>query len=504
MNITLESIDAVRPSTYNPRSAVTERLDLIELSLRKLGFIAPIFADSDGEILSGHQRHLVASRMGATHVPVFRTKALDLDQRKALNIVFNRATNDFDFNSTPGKITRELESLDIQALAARIPDKEVGGDGFLRCLKPAEVAVKDLCKVNSGRWIQYARNLARTLHRHGILMPIVCREDLTVINGIGRLEMLAEKGTAFAPVVFVTDEEAEFARAMMNLLSMDFDIHTRYADMLRFNSFRRARRVRRELGNGFVFATHGAKPCKDFDIGKTTDKARWVKEHGTTILDFGAGHLTETFLLRQAGIDCTPFEPYRLGPGGINKAESVELALAFLSEAAAGKEWSSIFIASVLNSVPFREDREHIACLCAALCKPFTKVYACASSAGESGWRQVNGKAFMNESNAGNIAFRLDYEPGIRIGDFQDKPKVQKYHTVTEFKDLFGPFFRSVKVDDFSNNINAACASARPVDPARLRAAIEFEFDLPYPDGTRMDLVKCAMDSFSKRFQITL
>ena len=216
MNINLESIDAVRPSTYNPRSAVPERLDLIERSLRKLGFIAPIFADADGEILSGHQRHLVATRMGATHVPVFRTKALDLDQRKALNIVFNRATNDFDFNSTPGKVTSELQSLDIEALAARIPDKEVGGDGFLRCLKPVEVSVKDLCRVNSGRWIQYARNLARTLHRHGILMPIVCREDLTVINGIGRLEMLAEKEAAFAPVVFVTEEEAEFARAMMN------------------------------------------------------------------------------------------------------------------------------------------------------------------------------------------------------------------------------------------------------------------------------------------------
>jgi hypothetical protein len=81
---------------------------------------------------------------------------------------------------------------------------------------------------------------------------------------------------------------------------------------------------------------------------------------------------------------------------------------------------------------------------------------------------------------------------------------VQKYHTVSEFKDLFGQFFRSVKVEEFSNNINAACASARPVDPARLRAAIEFEFDLPYPDGTRMDLVKCAMDSFSKFLQITL
>ena len=244
--------------------------------------------------------------------------------------------------------------------------------------------------------------------------------------------------------------------------------------------------------------------CKDFDIARASDRARWTKEHGATILDFGAGHLTETFLLRQQGIDCTPFEPYRLGPGGINKAESIELSRAFLSEVAAGKDWTSIFIASVLNSVPFREDREHIAVLCAALCRPFTKVYACASSAGESGWRQVNGKAFMNESNAGNIAFRLDYEPGIRIGDFQDKPKVQKYHTEAEFRDLFGPFFRTVKVRDFSNNINATCAAARPVDAARLRAAIAFEFDLPYPDGTRMDLVKSAMDSFSKRLQITL
>lgn len=116
----------------------------------------------------------------------------------------------------------------------------------------------------------------------------------------------------------------------------------------------------------------------------------------------------------------------------------------------------------------------------------------------------MNGKAFINESNAGNIAFRLDYEPGIRIGDFQDKPKVQNYHTVGEFKTLFGPFFRSVKVRDFSNKINAACASSRPVDPTKLRAAIEFEFNLPYPDGSTMNLVQSAMNAFSKRLQTDL
>jgi hypothetical protein len=91
----------------------------------------------------------------------------------------------------------------------------------------------------------------------------------------------------------------------------------------------------------------------------------------------------------------------------------------------------------------------------------------------------------MNESNAGNIAFRLDYEPGIRIGDFQDKPKVQKYHTVSEFKDLFGTFFRSVKVDDFSNNINAACAVVLSVVPARLRAARCFVLERNVTHTTR-------------------
>ena len=55
--IKIEPLSAVNPSTYNPRTADPKRLDLIELSLRKLGFIAPIYADANGEILSGHQRH---------------------------------------------------------------------------------------------------------------------------------------------------------------------------------------------------------------------------------------------------------------------------------------------------------------------------------------------------------------------------------------------------------------------------------------------------------------
>ena len=428
-SIRLEAIDAIRPSTYNPRNADPQRLDLIELSLRKLGFLAPIFADSNGEILSGHQRHLVASRMGAKHLPVFRTKPIDLAQRKALNIVFNRATNDFNWDSTSEKITRQLAAIDLHKLANTIPDKAVDSPEFIRCLQPNQVSVKELCQTNSNRWLQYARNLAHTLHRYGILMPMICRKDGIVVNGIGRLEMLAEKKIETAPVVYVSDEEADFAQAMMNLLSMDFNVHTRYADLLRHNSFRRARRAREELGNGFIFAVHGAKPCHRFNIFNSKQKAVWTLEHGTTILDFGAGHLTETKMLRCAGFEVTAFEPYHITGSKIDKKKSLKLVNDFLDAVADGTEWTSIFLASVLNSVPFKSDREHIATLLAALCRPETKVYACASSVTETGWRQVNGKGFLNNTNSSNIAFRLDYERGIRIGDFHDKPKVQKYHT---------------------------------------------------------------------------
>ncbi len=55
--------------------------------------------------------------MGCTHIPVCRVPAMGLDKRKALNIVFNRATNDGDICQTPEKAKRILETLNLNELA---------------------------------------------------------------------------------------------------------------------------------------------------------------------------------------------------------------------------------------------------------------------------------------------------------------------------------------------------------------------------------------------------
>lgn len=241
----LVPIDSINPSSYNPRKADQKRLKILELSLSKLGFVMPIYCDKSGEILSGHQRHHVSKLMGLTHVPVYFTQQMKLNERKALNIAFNRGTNDLAQKDTPKSITEALSGFDLNAVASKVDNKKFDDPLFYRCMKTTSLPVQKLVEVNRGRWVNYARNMARVLYSKKIVMPVICTPDNKVVNGIGRLQYAAEKRWETIEVVYISEEEAELSNVVLNLLSMDFDIHSRYEDLLRYNSFRRSRRSRK-------------------------------------------------------------------------------------------------------------------------------------------------------------------------------------------------------------------------------------------------------------------
>ena len=218
------------------------------------------------------------------------------------------------------------------------------------------------------------------------------------------------------------------------------------------------------------------------------------------------------------------FEPYRIrGDDVVDKDRSVELTRAFLDEIAHGPEgtlgvrtgarpFTSVFLASVLNSVPFRSDRAHIATLCAALAHPPAsapdaapaRLYVACSSVKNPSWRNVTGGNGLNKVNADGCMFRLDYEPGITIGDFRLGAKVQKFHTAREIYDLLRERFATCQSTYSGANVEAIAAQPLPLDADALAAAIAFEFDLPYPDGSRMNLVAEARAAFSARLGIAL
>lgn len=500
----LVSIDEVRPSAYNPRQAIPERLDMIELSLTKLGFLMPIFADSNGEILSGHQRHHVATRMGLKKIPVCFTKEMTLEERKAINIVFNRATNDFSRDATSKKVSELLGQYDVADLAERIEDKDIHSDEIYPCMNMEKQDIKPLLKKNVHRFQTYSKRLANTLYAKGILMPIIIDEDNNVVNGIGRLEMLAEKGFKEVEVVRVSNEQSRLSYALLNLLSMEFDLHNRYRDVLRHNSFRRAVTNRAGIGLGFVASLYGRKKrSKDLvDMRKYADE--WKEHYGTTVVDFGAGHLTDTKILRDIGVRVSAFEPYYIKPGTdkIDLEASRELTRKFLNDVKRGVEYDSIFISSVLNSVPYREDREKIVIILSALSSEHTKTYAWTMAVGHQSHRNIYADG-LAERSANEIRFMLDYEDNIIIGNISKNPKVQKYHTPKELYELFKLGFKHVKVEKMKDSLLATCQSPT-FTKEQLIEALEFEFNMPYPDGSKMGLVKEAKEAFSERLGMEL
>jgi ParB-like chromosome segregation protein Spo0J len=494
----LQPIERLIPASYNPRKVDPERLALVELSIKKLGWLLPVYATETGELLSGHQRSHVARSIGYTEVPTVSLPAMDDRTRKAVNILFNRSTNDMDVDAVPAELKKRLEEARPFEIASELPDRS----DHYPCLKASVESIEPYLKANAGKWIPYARNVAVSLSRYGVLMPIIVGPDKRVVNGIGRLQMLAERKVKTALFVHLSKTEAEFAALTLNLLSMDFAVEDKYADLLRFNSFRRARRVRRELGRGFIFSVANASNTANFDHTNPQHIARWKAKHGNSVVDFGARHLHETEILREMGVRVSPFEPFRLGVGNdIDKPGSIHLVREFLKDVAAGVRYSSVFISSVLNSVPFMSDRKHIAKICSALCDERTTLYAWATASNHSNIKNIGSKG-LSQGTSGRNVFLLNYESNVLLGDFQDKPKVQKYHSTEEFYELFKSAFKRVNIKLMGDSVAATCRE--PVGVEGLREALEFEFDLSYPDGKRMGLVSEAIEAFEKRLKVKL
>ena len=331
---------------------------------------------------------------------------------------------------------------------------------------------------------------------------------LNVINGIGRLQVAAEAKRPVVRCVVVTKEQEAFATAMLNLLSMDFDIAS-YADDLRYNSFMRERNTRETdaegnaaLGDGFFKGVFPKNRGRDFCKLEGAALEAWRRHYGSSVVDFGAGKLNNTRTLRKAGIHVAAFEPYFVTVGeNIHKAKSVEIAEKFLDDVEAGTPFTSVFISSVFNSVPFMADRKQIAVIAAALCSPGGRTVCWCQSNKAPQCVNTKKKVLAAEKT---LTFDLDYEPNTILGDIGNHPKAQKGHTEEEMREIFAPCFRKVDRLEMIQKFWYMEVSEPIVDPEALGAALDFEFELPYPDGTRMGLSERARKAFEHRLGISI
>lgn len=176
----------------------------------------------------------------------------------------------------------------------------------------------------------------------------------------------------------------------------------------------------------------------------------------------------------------------------------------FLAAVRGKEQFSAIFVSSVLNSVPFPEDREHILRIVAALCTPETTVYAAARSRNGSDWHWATTGEPMNDRGSRACGFPLAAEDGTILGDVAFAPKVQKFYGLEEFAALFRRYFGEVEAGDKGDMVTAKCRKPLLLWPRELAESLRFEFDLPYPDGSRMALARLALSSFSVRLGLDM
>ena len=490
-------IDKLHPDTRNPRKADDARLSLLRLSLAKLGFIMPVYATPEGMLLSGHQRQTVARSMGITSLPTIVADVKEKDI-KGINILFNRATNDFGALDTGAKASERLSIEKVIDAAESLPDFE-GEDWFALGCK--ERSITSLGREDADKYDKKAIVVADSIYRLGVRIPIVVSESGRVVNGIHRLLFAKEEGLKKWPIIRVPEEYADVALNFLNYLSMDFHVDAEFARMMRYSAYRRPQNNRGNVPKAYRFWANGNRTLLDRDSYSTEYWRKFRDLHGMSVMDFGAGLCKVKPFLEERGMHCADFEPYRIDPDkgvGVPDPEySKAKAKEFLEEIATGRKYGSIFLASVMNSIPFPEDRMAVLAIVHALSDRDTVIYGTCRDISDFGYEYGG----IRQANY----FVFDSEPGVRVGDVMRAPKIQKFHTQEEADAMFSRLW--VKRDYWpgGNVFYFRLSAPKGLNAKVLSRALEMEFEeLPYADGSVMGLGKFAKKCFGKRLGIKL
>lgn len=505
MKIQLAPIDSLQAWHKNPRERDPKRFDWIKISLKKFGFVMPVFAREDGMLYSGHQRTGAAHELGFTQIPVVYLPGYEAATERGLNVLFNLCTNDHNTKADFGKkAAMELEAK-IEAFN-ELPDAT---DPFpcltnFEVIKPVDYQKQiDPLSFNNMTFL-----FAQTLCEMGIEIPIILNPNNEIINGVPRLMAAISYARVNYPAVKI-NENWEALGIFLNKITMSFNLQKAFGEELRYNSFFRRRNQaaqRTTLGVGFyhwVFAKEARTGGKEWLFQNLIklegeNRSRFIAEHGTTCIDFGAGRLDNTNKLQDAGITCIPFEPYSMKPHSdeICYKGSKLIAIRFLSWLGTKPKIDSLFCSSVFNSVPFSEDREHLMVIFNFICTYGCTLYLHTLSDTNLGGRVFNNG--VNASSRSDGAILLDTEPGLYINEVLNVPKVQKFHSEQELIAQGKRYFHNAiyyPANGSSHGIK--CQGAKKLDPLLLVRALEFEFNLPYPGNKRMDLVNKALTEFS-------
>lgn len=498
LKIELVPIKDLAGAEYNPRKRDAIRMEALKESLRKLGFLSPLFATPKGRLLSGHQRTYIAKMLGYTRVPVVRVVLSD-EKEEGANLMYNRLTCDISATMN----NKDAFDLYVEAYSKIKVGSDIAPDTVYPCMDnlsytDPRVYVDQLPPLTIEQ-----RQLSKSLVTTKNYIPIVVSKSGRLLNGNLRLYGAIQKGYLSVPQVVVADDLADYASLALNHLSMDFDLGSKLTNQLRYMSYRRRGSSAAVVGLSrtygyFAFGkvvkvgrniTKSSTVTAEDSLRYTPLASEEMREkyraaYGDVLVDFGAGSFHDSDIMKAAGFEVYAFEPYALDDNwkpdlGRSRESARELFRGLKKHAKSGVD--SIVSSYNMNSIPYHKDRMAYLCIAAAMCKLKTRFYL--------GTHVVDPNRMVGSTDLG-------IEANMTINTSSRDYKVQKFFHPEELERMARVFFRKVTIKKVGTGLFASCSHPKRIPRSLLLESIELEFDLPHKDG-RLGLVEEAKEAFS-------
>ena len=97
------------PTANNARTHSPRQIKQIARSIERFGFVNPVLADANGQIIAGHGRVEAAKQLGLTSVPVLRIEHLSPAEIRAYTLADNRLAEKAGWD-------QEMLAIELQGL----------------------------------------------------------------------------------------------------------------------------------------------------------------------------------------------------------------------------------------------------------------------------------------------------------------------------------------------------------------------------------------------------
>lgn len=448
-------ISSFAPAKYNPRRIGEKQFEALRESIRTLGVVKPVIV-SDGTIIAGHQRTKAITAEGIETTPAHLLKGVSLTEE----IRFNQLHNGADIDGE-------------DSIQARVPELSPGW----HVVPSSEIQAIDMKKAGAAR----RHEMMRLLTKHGPWGGAVASTTGEIVSSA---DYAASCKVLNLPVHVCVIPEDLTGRAK-KYLSGQYGEYS-YAHLPRTTWAQALAQMNRLNGGGNENRSRTFERVVIPNIGK--------KER---VLDFGAGKMAYSRMLRAKGYDIQALEFYLQREGKI-AFETVQRHITrTLRDVEARGLFDTVVCDSVINSVDSVEAETAVLRSLASLCRVGGKIIFSGRSVDFENahlrLKQYRGKKATNR----HVQF-LD-ENGISAIYSRGVWRYQKFHSIDQIRELTrshlgskfeirdseGRLMKQEATSISTSGWSVLAINERPSSIEECLDALRFEFNLPLPNGKR-------------------